>query len=193
MTDLVTLDVRTESPDTAVVAAVGEIDVSNCDRLDLVLDRLNGASRVVVDLSLCGFFDSSCLAVLSHHARRLREEGKEFAVTVDAQGRRVIELTKLSELLGLTPAAGSVLLKFRVELAAAAKGVDLSTAVAVVHRAGGTEVSVLQAGGGPRVQFTVEAEDERRAAVAAGWVCRSLSKATATLAGAWLLVSLVAA
>ena len=192
MTDLVTLDVRTESPDTAVVAAVGEIDVSNCDRLDLVLDRLNGSSRVVVDLSRCSFFDSSCLAVLSRHARRLREEGKEFTVTVDAQGRRVIELTKLSELLGLTIATGPVLLKFRVELAAA-EGVDLSTAVAVVHAAGGTEVSVLQAGGGPRVQFTVEAEDERRAAVAAGWVGRSLSQATATLAGDWLLVSLVAA
>jgi anti-anti-sigma factor len=193
MTDLVTLDVRTESPDTAVVAAVGEIDVSNRDRLDLVLDRLNGASRVVVDLSLCSFFDSSCLAVLSRHARRLHEEGKEFAVTVDAQGRRVIELTKLSELLGLTTGTGSALLKFRVELAAAARGVDLSSAVAVVHAAGGTEVSVLQAGDRPRVQFTVQSEDERRATVAAGWVCRSLSQATPTLVGGWLLVSLVAA
>jgi anti-anti-sigma factor len=75
--------------------------LSNCDKLDLALDNLDGASRVVVDMSLCSFFDSSCLAVLTRHARRLRGEGKEFRVTVDAFGRRVIELTKLGELLGL--------------------------------------------------------------------------------------------
>jgi anti-anti-sigma factor len=101
MTDLVTLTVDTESPGTATVSAVGEIDLSNCDELDQALNKLDGAQRVVVDLSLCDFFDSSCLGVLTRHARRLREEGKEFQVRVDDQGRRVIELTNLSELLGL--------------------------------------------------------------------------------------------
>ena len=101
MADLVTLNVHSEPPDTVVVTAVGEIDLSNCAELDLALDNLDGASRVVVDMRGCSFFDSSCLAVLARHARRLREESKEFQVTVDAQGRRVIELTKLSELLGV--------------------------------------------------------------------------------------------
>jgi anti-anti-sigma factor len=101
MTDLVTLNVRTEVPDTVVVTAVGEIDLSNCDKLDHALNNLDGASRVVVDLSLCSFFDSSCLGVLVKHAHRLHDEGKEFRVTVDDQGRRVIEMTNLSELLGL--------------------------------------------------------------------------------------------
>jgi anti-sigma B factor antagonist len=193
MTDLVTLNVREEPLGTAVVAAVGEIDLSNCDQLDLALDSLNGAHRVVVDLSLCSFFDSSCLAVLSRHARRLREEGKEFAVSVDAQGHRVIELARLTELLGSTTSTSSVLPKFRAELAAAATGMDLSSAVAVIHAAGGIEVSVLQANDKPRVEFTVEAEDERRAAVAAGRVCQALSQATTSLEGGWLLVSLLLA
>jgi anti-anti-sigma factor len=101
MTDLVSLNVRAEPPDTVIVTAAGEIDLSNCDKLDLALGNLDGASRVVVDLSLCSFFDSSCLGVLVKHAHRLREEGKEFRLTVDALGRRVVELTNLSELLGL--------------------------------------------------------------------------------------------
>jgi hypothetical protein len=52
---------------------------------------------------------------------------------------------------------------------------------------------VLQANDKPRVhvQFTIEAEDERRAAVAAGWVCRSLSQATPTLVDGWFVVSLL--
>jgi anti-anti-sigma factor len=101
MTDLVILNVREEPPDTVVVTAIGEIDLSNCDKFDLALNNLDGASRVVVDMSLCTFFDSSCLGVLVKHAHRLHDEGKEIRVTVDDQGRRLIELTNLSELLGL--------------------------------------------------------------------------------------------
>jgi hypothetical protein len=78
-----------------------------------------------------------------------------------------------------------VLPRFRVELATAAKGLDLSSAVAVVHSTCGREVSVLQAKHKPRFEFTVEAEDERRAAVAAGRVCRSLSQAMPTLDDGW--------
>jgi anti-anti-sigma factor len=101
MTDLASLNVHNEPPDTVVVTAVGEIDLSNCGMLDRAFDELGDASRVVVDMSGCSFFDSSCLAVLARHARRLHQEGKEFRVIVDEQGRRVIELTKLGELLGL--------------------------------------------------------------------------------------------
>lgn len=101
MTDLVNLNVHRESPDTVVVTAIGEIDLSNCADLDVALDGVDGVSRVVVDMRLCSFFDSSTLAVLARHARRLREAGSDFQVTVDDQGRRVIELTNLSELLGV--------------------------------------------------------------------------------------------
>jgi anti-anti-sigma factor len=74
-----------------VVAAVGEIDMSNCDKLDQALGSLDGHTRVVVDLSLCTFFDSSCLGVLVRHATRLRDEGKQLTLLVDRQGRRTIE------------------------------------------------------------------------------------------------------
>jgi hypothetical protein len=83
-------------------------------------------------------------------------------------------------------------LNFSVELQASTKGVDLSSAVAIVHAAGGTEVTVLHGDDKPRVEFTVEAEDERRAAVAAGWVCRSLTLTTPSVVGGWFLVSLLA-
>jgi hypothetical protein len=82
------------------------------------------------------------------------------------------------------------LVKFRFELEAAENDVDLSSAVAVVHSAGGTEVSVLQTAGKPHVEFTVEAENERRAALAGGLVCRELTNATHSLVGSWSVVSL---
>jgi hypothetical protein len=87
---------------------------------------------------------------------------------------------------------GSDLPAFRVELQTTANDVDLSSAVAVVHAACGTEVSVLQHADKPCVEFTVEAEDERQAAAAAGWACRALTQAAPSLVGGWVLLSLLA-
>jgi anti-anti-sigma factor len=107
MTDLVTLSVRKESPGTVVVTAVGEIDLSNARQLETVLDGVHDADRVVVDLILCAFFDSSCLAVLARHAHAARDEGKHFSVRVSDQGRQIVAITNLSELLNLYPAAST--------------------------------------------------------------------------------------
>jgi hypothetical protein len=83
--------------------------------------------------------------------------------------------------------------KFRIELGTAtATGSDLAPAVAVIHAAGGTEVSVLQADDRPRVEFSLEAENERRAAWGARRVRRCLTEATPLLVGGWVLVSIVA-
>src|SRR5471032_3398944 len=101
MSDMVTLSSYMEPENTAVVAAVGEIDLSNASQLADALAAVNGAPRVVVDLTRCTFFDSSCLSVLARHAKTLREQGRQFNVRVDQVGRRVIELTNLGELLGL--------------------------------------------------------------------------------------------
>jgi anti-anti-sigma factor len=105
MSDMVTLSSRMEPESTAVIAAVGEIDLSNASQLADALAAVNGAPRVVVDLTRCTFFDSSCLSVLARHAKTLREQGRQFNVRVDQVGRRVIELTNLGELLGLDEAA----------------------------------------------------------------------------------------
>jgi anti-anti-sigma factor len=104
MSDLVTLSSYTEPENTAVVAAVGEIDLSNAPQLADALAAVNGAPRVVVDLTRCTFFDSSCLSVLARYAMTLREQDRHFSVRVDEVGRRVIELTNLGELLGLDDA-----------------------------------------------------------------------------------------
>jgi anti-anti-sigma factor len=101
MPDLATLSSYLEPQDTAVVAAVGEIDLSNAPQLAEALAAANGAPRVVVDLTRCTFFDSSCLSVLAHYAKTLREQNRQFNVRVDPVGRRLIELTNLGELLGL--------------------------------------------------------------------------------------------
>ena len=82
---------------------------------------------------------------------------------------------------------------FRIELEAAATGADLSSTVAVVHAAGGTEVTVVQTENKPRVEFTVEAESERRAAGAAHHVRVRLTEATPLLVGGWVIVSIIGA
>jgi anti-anti-sigma factor len=99
MLEMLSLSFETEPDTTSVVVAVGEIDLSNCQQLDAALAQLNGAPRVVVDLTKCSFFDSSCLGVLVAHAKRVREHDHQFSVRVDAVGRRVIDITGLSELL----------------------------------------------------------------------------------------------
>jgi anti-anti-sigma factor len=101
MADLVTLNVQTEPSGTVVVAAIGELDVSNAEQLSAALAQLDTTPRVVVDLTRCTFFDSSCLSVLTRYAVRFAERGSDFRVRVDEQGRRVIELTSLAELLGI--------------------------------------------------------------------------------------------
>ncbi len=84
--------------------------------------------------------------------------------------------------------------KYLIELdTATATGGDLAPAVAVVHAAGGIEVSVLQIDRRPRVEFSVEAEDDRQAARAARRVRIGLTEATPLLVGGWALVSIIAA
>ena len=84
--------------------------------------------------------------------------------------------------------------RFRIELdTAAATCSDLAPAVAVVHSAGGLDVSVVQTDERPRVEFSVEADDNRQAAWAARRVRVGLAEATPLLVGGWFVVSIMAA
>jgi hypothetical protein len=95
---------------------------------------------------------------------------------------------------GIEERVGPVLPTFRIELATAtATCGDLASTVAVVHAAGGTEVSVVQTENNPRVECNVEAEDDRQAAWAARRVRMRLTEATPLLVGGWVLVSIMAA
>jgi hypothetical protein len=83
--------------------------------------------------------------------------------------------------------------KFTIELeTATATCSDLAPTVAVVHAAGGSEVSVVQTDHRPRVEFSVEAEDDRHAAMVARRVRVGLMEATPLLVGGWALVSIIA-
>jgi len=88
---------------------------------------------------------------------------------------------------------GPVLPTFRIEFAAATANCEaLASTVAVVHAAGGTEVSVLQTESNPRVECNVEADDDRQAAWVARRIRMCLTEATPLLAGGWVLVSIIA-
>ena len=95
---------------------------------------------------------------------------------------------------GIEESVGPVLPTFRLEFAtASATSDDLASTVAVVHAAGGTEVSVVQTEDNPRVECSVEAADDRQAAWAARRVRMRLTEATPLLVGGWALVSIIAA
>lgn len=98
---LLLLRLAHEPPDIAVIAALGEIDMSNSGDLERMLDSIDG-DNITVDLTHCTFIDSSCLAVLIRHATRVRDGGKQFSVLANRDGRRIIEMTNLQDHLGLT-------------------------------------------------------------------------------------------
>lgn len=82
---------------------------------------------------------------------------------------------------------------FRVQLRAnSATSAELASTVEVVHEAGGTDVSVIQAECAPRVEFSVEANDADDAAGAARRVRRGLTKAMPLLVGGWIVAWIVA-
>ena len=87
--DVVTLDAG---------AIVGELDMSNTDRVRSCLDEIaaRGASRLVFDLAGIEFIDSSGITVLLEGVNRVE------AVTVrnpSPSARRIIETTGLSDVL----------------------------------------------------------------------------------------------
>jgi anti-sigma B factor antagonist len=83
----------------------GELDVLTTPRL---ATELNGVVRqssadVVVDLRRTEFIDSAGLQILLGTQRRLGGASRKLSVVCDEGAvRRVIELTRLSEALGLT-------------------------------------------------------------------------------------------
>ncbi len=108
MSDLVTLSSYAEPENTAVVAAVGEIDLSNAPQLADALAAVNGAPHVVVDLTRCTFFDSSCLSVLALFCDGLSRArpGVQRARRCGGGGGFIELPTNLGELLGLDEPAG---------------------------------------------------------------------------------------
>jgi anti-anti-sigma factor len=92
------------------LAVAGELDLLTAPKLAA---RVGGLVRrepgdVVVDLAETQFIDSTGLAVLLNVQRRLERRGRHLRVRCDdGPVRRVIELARLEETLGLPPAVAS--------------------------------------------------------------------------------------
>lgn len=86
------------------VSVSGELDQSTAPELRTVLADALGKPNggVLVDLSDCGFIDSTGLSLLVETKRRLSEDERRFGVCCpDADVRRLLELTGIGQAVGL--------------------------------------------------------------------------------------------
>ena len=81
----------------------GEWDVATRDRLRNALQALGTESDVIADLREATFFDSTALAELIALYKRLDAAGRRLEALVgDSNMRRLLELTSLDGLLGVS-------------------------------------------------------------------------------------------
>ncbi|MGH2953411.1 MAG: STAS domain-containing protein [Solirubrobacterales bacterium] len=92
------------SADLHTVSVFGELDQATAPQLRSALgDALDAPQKpVLVDLTDCGFIDSTGLSLLVEAKRRLAEDDRRFAVCCpDDDVRRLLELTGIDEAVGL--------------------------------------------------------------------------------------------
>jgi anti-anti-sigma factor len=86
------------------VSVTGELDQATAPKLRSALgDAISAPPKaVLIDLSDCGFIDSTGLSLLVEAKRRLADDERAFAVCCpDADVRRLLELTGIDEAVGL--------------------------------------------------------------------------------------------
>ena len=87
-----------------VVTLRGEWDVATRERLHHALHGIGNEHDVVVDLRQASFFDSTALAELIALYKRLTGSGRRLEALVgDGNMRRLLQLTSLDALLGVSP------------------------------------------------------------------------------------------
>jgi anti-sigma B factor antagonist len=95
---------------TAVVAAAGEIDLTNADGLrDALLSALDdGATELVADLTLTTFLDSAGVTALVKASRRAAGTGATFRLAVTAAPvLRVLSLVGIDRLIEIHPSVNA--------------------------------------------------------------------------------------
>ena len=85
------------TPDCAVVAVRGELDIATAPTLVAALDRAtgNGSRRVVVDMLETSFVDSTGLTTLLRVHKRFEADGGDFSIVCgpdNLEVRRIIDL-----------------------------------------------------------------------------------------------------
>jgi anti-sigma B factor antagonist len=97
---------RTSRDGVELLLVEGELDIATAPRLISVLNKAvqEVLHSLVVDLSDCGFMDSTGLALLINAHRRLSRRSKGFAVVCPPGPlRRVFEVTDMVETLHVCP------------------------------------------------------------------------------------------
>lgn len=89
----------TERKGTTIVALKGEIDLDNSPAArKLLLENIDGASHVLVDLSGVTYIDSSGVASLVEALQTSKKNGIGFALAAASEPtRRVLELARLDK------------------------------------------------------------------------------------------------
>jgi anti-sigma B factor antagonist len=100
MTTPLTLSTGQRPDGTAVLTAVGEIDMSNAGQLRDALDRA-GTGPLVLDLTSCDYLDSAGLTVLFTHADHIELVAAPLLVPV----LKISGLSELTEVRQAGPAA----------------------------------------------------------------------------------------
>ncbi len=99
------LDTTQISDQEFVVALTGDVDLYTAPEFKSELIRLvdRGAKRIVVDLTLTTFIDSTTLGVLLSTLKRLRPAGGELAlVCPDRNIRKIFEITLLDRVFAMS-------------------------------------------------------------------------------------------
>ena len=90
--------------DTCVVSLRGDWDLSNKDRLHDAFAALGTQRDVLIDLRAASFFDSSALGELIALYKKLNGQGRRLEALVgNSNMHRLLELTSLGNLLGISP------------------------------------------------------------------------------------------
>jgi len=86
-----------------VVVLRGEHDVSTIRRLESALEGAEPGEGTVVDLTECGFIDSSSLAVLFHASQVRPASGFAIAVPPDTEVARMLDLVAFGKVVPVYP------------------------------------------------------------------------------------------
>ncbi len=94
---------RFEIDDATVIRPVGEFDITTVETLRLSLvEALESASKIVVDLSGTVFLDSIALGALVSGGRRARDAGGWLRLVAPQEGvRRALRVTEIDTVFGL--------------------------------------------------------------------------------------------
>jgi anti-sigma B factor antagonist len=108
--------VRSEQQDGVFIVAVeGELDMNTAAHLERELEGPTAAAQtpLLIDLSRCQFIDSTGIALIVRSWQALEGDGRFALCGVDAQVRRVLDITGLEETIPTHPDREQALAQLR--------------------------------------------------------------------------------